>query len=120
MLASESEAGDPDDKDIDNLDIEALPSEGSNSEAETDDDMAFVADDGRVIDIAIGVPAGEVAEVRGLPGAAAAAVPLDNAAIADVEYDTQELNRNKFLECYRTMQATAQKFGEALTPMWHH
>ena len=120
MLASESEADDPEDKDIAELDIAALPSEGSNSEAEENDGMEFVADDGRIIDIAIGVPAGEVAEVRGLPGAAAAAVPLDNAAIAEEEFDTQELTRNKFVECYRTMQATAQQFGEAVVPMWHH
>ena len=32
--------------------------------------MEFVADDGRIIDIAIGVPAGNVAEVRDLPCAA--------------------------------------------------
>ena len=56
MLASESEADDPDDKDIAELDIEALPSEGSNSEAEENDGMEFVADDGRIIDLAIGVP----------------------------------------------------------------
>ena len=79
-------------------------------------DMAFVADDGRVIDIAMGVPAGAVAEVCGLPDAAAAAVPLDNVAIAEDEFGTQELTRSKFLECYRTMQATAQKFGETLIP----